>query len=141
MLKWLPIAPAGVVVLGWALTFFGSCAVIQPCGDGQITISAGFSTVGFAYGEADASEPPVWHWLPRSQLRGMTFLGTFSTFTEKPVGAGWLYACNLPLLLLLALLLPITFGPFVDWRFRLWQWFAYTLLLAALFTYYTYYLR
>jgi hypothetical protein len=109
ILKYTPAVVMGLLVVAWVVSLSDSLiAQIHGCRVGFVSGSFVFSWHG---------GPVAWH-------DGSGSVGILD------------YKCLfIPVPILLTSLLPLAIGPFLSFRFRLWHYFAYVVLVAVVIAY------
>jgi hypothetical protein len=126
ILKYTPAVVLGLLVVAWVLTQGGWMQFVS--GKFVIALQQGSIT-----GYWQESDKITFFWESRKEwwFDDAPKLGRL--MAAKPHGStgSWF-----PIPLLCTIILPFAIGPFISFRFRLWHYFAYTALVAALLAYY-----
>lgn len=126
ILKYAPAVVMGLLVVAWVLTQAGW---MQFC-SGKFVIALQHGSITGYWQESDrvtffADFRREW-W-----FKGAPTLGHLRSASPLGSTGSWF-----PIPLLCTILLPLAVGPFISFRFRLWQYFAYTGLVAVELAYY-----
>jgi hypothetical protein len=138
ILKYTPAVVLGLLVVAWALSLFGRLVLyggnLPPIAlgvkDGNLVLGTGMLAAHLPV--------PRQRWFSyRSRPTLCDRPGGSFLYNPHPCGRAiqnlWL---EVPITWLLTLQLPLAIGPFVSFRFRLWQYLAYTALVAVELAYY-----
>jgi hypothetical protein len=131
-LKWQPLLVILLLASCWIASVFGSIKLRLPAfdpasnnliwvigGDVVLVANAPKQRWGLDW------ERRTWDFAPR-MIVGSEF------YADREGGV-----LRLPIGVLITALLPLAVGAFTGFRFRLWQWLAFTALVAAVLTYYS----
>lgn len=133
ILRFLPVAVVVVLVAGWMLSHFFQVEAVFGSWIAKrhyiLSLSAG--TVA-AYSQDYEASPLELRGHRRTSSKTFWSLGQFRYFPHYFGGRYW----SCPVLCLVTALLPFAVGALTGFRFRLWQWLAYTALVAVQLAYF-----
>jgi hypothetical protein len=131
--------PAAVLILCFSLAWAVSCVVgsrffLPVLGRWiWLDVSRGYVAVTVKEG------PGYWgvtYDLYPPEIMDAGFMGTYWVDAKWPT-----YACIIPLAWLITLMVPFAVGSAISYRFRIWHYLAFTLLVAVELAYYVYWAR
>jgi hypothetical protein len=134
--KWTPAALCGLLVVAWVVSVPCSLSATAPWGQNEsvtVCFYSGCVSIwrdGINIGRGEKlSIHTQWkgHHLSPAAWLGRPDLGP-SYFPFRPI--------QCPIAPSITLLLPLSIGPFIRFRFPLWSWFAFTTLIAVELAYY-----
>ena len=126
ILKFTPAAVLGLLVVAWLLTQGGWMHFCS----GKCVIDLQHGSITGYWQESDGIR---FFWAFREEWWFRDGLDLGRIKAADPFGAtGYWF----PIPLLCTFILPLTAGPFISFRFRLWHYLAYTALIAVELAYY-----
>jgi hypothetical protein len=141
--KYIPAVLWIVLLIALIFGQFASLEVSSPIGSGNHGLVIDTGLVQYCYCRPPAQlEPFAIDWLIREE--GDPNPPYFGRFAYWPAGRPhhwwrgpyWRVLIQVPIPVLLTALLPFAIAPFVRFRFPLWQWLAFTTMVAAELAFY-----
>ena len=142
ILKYTPAVVLGLLVLAWAVSISYRVVLFQEVEErsesspNQLVFGIGEGTVMLRL--VPSARPSNKLWIRRQKERDRRVAGKFlygNTLGFQPPLARTL-TLAIPFVFLTTTLLPLAIGPFINFRFRLWHYLAYTALVAVELAYY-----
>jgi hypothetical protein len=138
ILKYAPTVVMWLLVVAWVTSLVGtySLAFKLPSGKLMYTVGGSEGSLGGAFDSARWQERG-WYWHRRSEpLNTQSLLGRFTAHRLYKQTFGNYWYVGLPFSAPIKALAPLAIGPFISFRFRVWQYLAYTALVAVQLAYY-----
>jgi hypothetical protein len=126
ILKYTPAVLLTLLVMAWVFTQAGYLQFVSR----KFVVALQHGSVT-GYWEESNRTSFFWKFRNERLLRGAPKLGQLKSADPRGSTGSWF-----PLPLLCTIILPLAIGPFISFRFRLWQYFAYTALVAIELAYY-----
>jgi hypothetical protein len=137
-LKYAPVALIFLLLVAWVLNFFGQFGIGLRSGKHDYHVV-------FRSGSFSASQHPhqmvqglFWQRYPNlpadiaAEVGSLNSLSARLSIRTKPGQLG----VGVPIVLIITLLLPFAIGAFTGFRFQLWQFFAFTAIVAVELVYF-----
>jgi hypothetical protein len=128
ILKYTPAVVMGLLVVAWVVGWFGESSFATNVRSYDVICMswAGTLLLGFDHDLAVQVTYFDYQGFAWDQLLGRVYVERFE------------FGClvQVPYPLILTVLLPVTIGPFIVFRFRLWHYLAFTALVALELAYY-----
>jgi hypothetical protein len=136
-LKYMPAVVLGLLVVAWAVSWFGIVTVQWKLGLSEVQTRSGAGSVWCSYAPCGTGFKPSYtvHVYAYEDIDERMVLGRFGVLFDSSRGleSG---GGSVPYLILLPVVLPFVVGSITAYRFRLWHYLAYTTLVAVELAYY-----
>jgi hypothetical protein len=139
ILKYTPAVIMVLLVVAWVVSLCLWNAVYEQSGGYQYALAVDCGEIAFSVDDVQRRFPlpQGWFWNPHTvNLEySRSVLGALRMSREDS-GTGWIWGVEVPFPLLITCIAPLSLGPFISYRFRLWQYLAFTALIALELAYY-----
>jgi len=137
ILKYTPAVVLGLLVVVWAVSLIVRFGSVKRLFGYQFGWAVGYGTISGGIQAIDPTFPEGWVYYPSLPLTSIgQVAGILQVYTSLPNDSGWCYSANIPIPMLVTVIAPLAIGPLLSFRFRLWHYLAYTVLVAVEFAYY-----
>jgi hypothetical protein len=139
ILKYVPVALIVLLLVAWVLNFFGQFGIGLRPGKHDYHIAFRSGSVSASQHDNNMIQGLFYQQYPRLQPDIAAEVGSLSSLSArlsirtKPEQLG----VGVPIVLIITLLLPFAIGAFTGFRFKLWQLFAFTTIVAVQLVYFT----
>lgn len=132
ILKYTPAVVLGLLLVAWSITLGWNLTWITRSGGSDTACTLRNHSIHIYQVEANIFKPG-WYWDPKPSMKvplnAYAYRPPRFAF-QRPEGRIPSWKLEVPIPILLAVCLPLTIGPFISFRFRLWHYLAYMALVA-----------
>lgn len=137
LLKYVPAALCGLLVVAWVVSISSYIACHVPFADSYLQISCKRGSMTLMYWCGRKKAGVECNHLGAEGISADNGLGYFAQVTYNDEDNGFsLTGIDVPIPFVLTILGPFSLAPLTHFRFPLWSYFAWTALVAAELAYY-----